>query len=139
MASVHHFALVCRDRLAMERFYTKHFGFERVRVFNPGGPDEFVMTRLGGVCLEFFEAKDAAASGPSSALGFKHICFEVDRIEPVVEGLNADGVQTGPIEDCSEHAAGLRACFFTDPDGNTIEILDGWSDQANPPRLHPAQ
>jgi len=137
MAAVQHIALVCRDRLATERFYTKHFGFRRARVFNPGRPDEFVMTRLGPVCLEFFQANQEALAArvPDERVGVRHLCFEVPKLEPKIAELKADGVEVGPIEDCSQHVEGQRICFFNDPDGNSIELLEKWEDQDNPPPL----
>jgi glyoxylase I family protein len=139
MAAVQHIAFVCRNRVALERFYTKHFGFRRARVFNAGEPDEFVMTRLGPVCIEFFQAAPQAiaqaARAPRRELGFKHLCFEVAQLEPVIEGLAKDGVEVGPIHDCSEIAPGLRAAFFADPEGNEIEILEHWADEDKAPSL----
>ncbi len=134
MTAVQHIAFYCRDRLATERFYTKHFGFRRARVFNPGRTDEFVMTRLGPVCLELFQAEDGAEA-VSSAIGFSHLCFEVPGLEPFIEALKQDGIEVGPIEDCSEHLDGQRICFFTDPDGNSVELLEKWEDEEDPPPL----
>lgn len=143
MMTVQHIAFTCRDRVAMERFYMKHFGFRRARVFNAGQPDEFVMARLGSVCIEFFQAAERAvgdqAAGekesPSAAIGFRHLCFEVPELEPVIEALGRDGVDVGPIMDCSGISPGLRAAFFNDPEGNQVEILEHWRDEENPPPL----
>jgi len=140
MATVQHIAFTCRDRVAMERFYMKHFGFRRARVFNAGQPNEFVMTRLGSVCLEFFQAGEQAAAEtgkPSSAIGFRHLCFEVPALEPVIEALKQDGVEVGPIDDSSDVVPGLRCAFFADPEGNEVEILEHWRDEDDPPRLEP--
>ncbi len=145
MTAVQHIAFTCRDRVAMERFYMKHFGFRRARVFNAGRPNEFVMTRLGSVCLEFFQAADRAAAdraageegGSSSTVGFRHLCFEVPALEPVIEALKQDGVEVGPIDDSSDVSPGLRCAFFADPDGNEVEILEHWRDEDNPPPLEP--
>ena len=55
-------ALKCADPIAIERWYTKHFGFERKRVYLPG-PDQVVVIGNGGVALELFPAKgDAPAA-----------------------------------------------------------------------------
>lgn len=139
MTAVQHIAFVCRNRVALERFYTKHFGFRRARVFNAGEPGEFVMTRLDSVCIEFFQASPQAiaqaAKTPRVELGFKHLAFEVPQIEPVIESLKRDGVDVGEIFDCSDVAPGLRAAFFADPEGNEVEILEHWADQDNAPPL----
>jgi len=139
MPALQHIAFVCRNRLAMERFYTKHFGFKRARVFNAGEPGEFVMTRLGSVCIEFFQASPQAiaqaAKTPRVEIGFKHCAFEVPRLEPVIEGLKRDGVDVGEIFDCSDVSPGLRAAFFHDPEGNQVEVLEHWADDNDPPAL----
>jgi glyoxylase I family protein len=139
MPAVQHIAFVCRNRLALERFYTKHFGFERARVFNAGEPDEFVMTRLGSVCLELFQASPQAiafaAKTPRVDVGFKHLAFEVPKLEPVIKSLKRDGVDVGEVFDCSDVSPGLRAAFFHDPEGNQVEVLENWADDDDPPAL----
>ncbi|MBN1917929.1 MAG: VOC family protein [Verrucomicrobia bacterium] len=139
MPAVQHIAFVCRNRIVMERFYAKYFGFERARVFNAGEPGEFVMTRLGSVCIEFFQASPQAialaARTPRIEVGFKHLAFEVPQLEPVVEVLKRDGVDVGEIFDCSDVSPGLRAAFFHDPEGYQVEILENWADDADPPAL----
>ena len=51
-----HIALNCRDPLATERFYAKHFGFTRARVI-PLGAEQIVFLKSGVVYLELFQAK----------------------------------------------------------------------------------
>ena len=131
MKTVQHVALNCRDLKAQEQFYTKHFGFRRSRVFNAGTPNEFIMLRLGSTCLELFSAKpdSAAQTGGEQPVGFKHLAFEVDDLDAAVAALAADGVQTEKIIDCSSVVEGLRVCFFNDPDGNRVELMQGYQDQ----------
>ena len=136
MNAMQHLAFNCKDRAAQERFYTKHLGFRRARVFNAGTPDEFVMLRLGGTCLELFQAKGLPPSAQASEqpVGFKHLAFEVPDIEAKVGEIKAAGIQTPGIIDCSSVVPGLRICFFRDPEGNPIELMQGWSDDPNPPK-----
>lgn len=131
MTALQHIAFNCRDLEKQEAFYSKHFGFRRARVFNAGKKDEFIMLRLGTVCIELFntpaEAKNS--SGGVQPVGFSHLALEVEDIQAMVNALEADGIQTEGIIDCSEHLDGLRVCFFHDPEGNRIEIMQGWKDQ----------
>ena len=130
--TVQHLALNCRDRLAQEAFYTRHFGFRRARVFLPGQPGEFIMLRLGSMCLELFGAGPAAASGQvggEQAVGFKHLAFEVPDLDAALAGLRADGVVPEPVIDAGKHVAGMRICFFRDPEGNILELMEGWEDE----------
>ena len=131
MVVFHHLALNCHDVKAQEAFYANHFGFRRVRTFRAGRPDEFVMLRSGSVCLELFPAPSAQGSQPGGepALGFRHMAFQVDDLNRAVKGLNDDGVRTEEIMDLSDLAAGLKICFFHDPEGNRIEIMEGYQDE----------
>ena len=128
MNTVQHIAFNCTDITRQEAFYTRHFGFRRSRVFNPDTPNEFIMLRLGATCLELFSASESAEAGEQN-VGFKHLAFEVPDIEAAVEKLNADGIETDEIIDCSGIVPGLRVCFFNDPDGNRIELMQGYEDQ----------
>jgi glyoxylase I family protein len=130
VSTIQHIAINCRDIKAQEEFYTKHFGFRRCRVFNAGKPGEFLMLRLGSICLEIFSADNAdSLSGGEQPVGFKHLAFEVDDIDVAVANLHADGIETQDIADCSGVIEGLRICFFNDPDGNLIELMQGFKDE----------
>jgi glyoxylase I family protein len=128
MTALHHIAFGCRDRDRSAAFYTKHFGFHRAHVHNRGKPGEFVQLRLGGVLLELFPAFDVPeeATAVPATLGFKHFSFSVDDIEAVVAGLRADGVEVEKIVELSHMAPGLRVAFCDDPDGNRIELVEGY-------------
>ena len=131
MPTTQHIAFNCVDLKAQERFFTKHFGFRRARVFNEGTPKEFVMLRLGDTCIELFSAKDESRSerGGEQPVGFTHLAFEVDDLDAAVAALHADGIATDEPIDCSAIVEGMRVCFFNDPDGNRIELMEGYQDQ----------
>lgn len=131
MSAVQHLALNCKDVKRQEAFYSRHFGFRRARVFNANTPGEFVLLRLGTVCLELFPAKAEAKAdiGKEQPIGFKHLAFEVPDLEAAIAELKADGIEPGPIIDCSKILAGMRVCFFDDPDGNRLELMQGYKDQ----------
>jgi glyoxylase I family protein len=127
-----HLAFNCRDRLAQEEFYRRHFGFQRARVFNAGQPDEFVMLRLGDLRMELFQS-DADAGGGEQDVGFKHMCFGVQDVEVKRAELLEAGVDIDEVIDCGDVVAGLKVCFFRDPEGNVVELMEGWGDQEDPP------
>lgn len=133
-ATVQHLALNCRDRFAQETFYTRHFGFRRARVIMPGQPGEFVMLRLGSLCLELFGApgQPADQGGGEQPVGFKHLAFEVADMESTLAGLRADGVVPDRVIDAGENVPGMRICFFRDPEGNILELMQGWHDEVFP-------
>jgi glyoxylase I family protein len=126
-----HVSLNCRDVAAQERFYVKHFGFQRSRTFRPGKPNQFVMLKLGSVRLELYPSDSANADqkGGEQLAGFKHLAFDAPQLEPVIESLRADGIEPDPIVDISKHISGCRVGFFRDPEGNLIEFLEGYRDE----------
>ena len=129
MAAVQHIAFNCVDRKKQEAFYSKHFGFRRSRVFNAGRPDEFVMLRLGGTCIELFSVKAGpGVRGGEQPVGFRHLAFEVPDLDAALAGLTADGIKVGDVIDCSSMLDGLRVCFFNDPEGNVLELMQGYRD-----------
>jgi len=62
-----HVLFNCIHPRELESFCSKRFGFKRARVLSPGPPAEFVMLRLGGVCIEIlpFPAQSSHSSHPS--------------------------------------------------------------------------
>ncbi|MHC4251963.1 MAG: VOC family protein [Planctomycetota bacterium] len=132
MATVQHIAFNCRDRRAQEEFYARHFGFRRARTFKAGTPKEFVVLRLAQTCIELFpagEGADEAARAGPQPVGFAHLAFEVEDLDAAVAALEADGVETEGIIDCSKLLEGFRVCFFDDPEGNRIEFMQGYKDE----------
>ena len=132
MNAIQHLAINCRDLKAQEQFYTHHFGFRRVRVFNRGTPNEFLMLRLGAACIELFAAPEEARQllAKPQPVGFSHLAFEVDDLDAAVAKLQAAGIPTDKIIDCSAIITkGARCCFFNDPDGNRLELMQGYQDE----------
>jgi glyoxylase I family protein len=134
MAAFNHIAFNCRDIPTQERFYTKHFGFKRSRVFHAGKPNEFIMLKLGTMRLELHPTdslKVSDASAGEQAIGFKHLAFDVPKLEPVIAKLKEDGVTCDAIVDCAGTIRpGARAVFFRDLEGNIIELMEGYADEA---------
>ena len=127
-----HVAFNCRDVAAQERFYTKHLGFKRSRTFHRGEPGEFIMLKLGSTRLELFPTdslKVAGANAGEQVVGFKHLAFDVPKLEPLIEALKADGVSVDPIIDCSKVSPGMRIVFFRDLEGNIIELMENYADE----------
>jgi catechol 2,3-dioxygenase-like lactoylglutathione lyase family enzyme len=62
-----------------------------------------------------------------SDIGVGHICFSVSDIDAVYEKLSAAGVKfkSSPVTISKDHpqAGGVRFCYFHDPDGTLLEIL----------------
>lgn len=134
-----HVALVCKDPLEVERFYTRHFGFRRARVYAPG-PGQVVMIRSGNVYLELFPATQEAPAPPAGGAGpeypgWRHIAFLVDDLDAKLAEMGADArITLGPL-DMSNFVPGMRVAWLADPEGNIVELNQGYEDEANPPPL----
>jgi glyoxylase I family protein len=132
-----HVALNCRDPLATEQFYTRHFGFRRARVI-PLGDEQIVFLKSGAVYLELFQAK---GDPPGAALekdgpayrGVRHLAFQVDDVDGKLAEMGAAAnITAGPM-DFGAFIPGWRTVWIADPDGNIVEISQGYTDQENPP------
>lgn len=132
-----HVGLTCNDPAAIEAFYSKHFGFRRVRVV-PLGDDQIVFIRSGTLMLEIFKAAagrpipQADKDGPPYA-GWRHIAFQVDDVDAALAALGDEvRVSLGPLE-FNDFIPGWKAVWIADPEGNIIEISQGYADQDPPP------
>jgi glyoxylase I family protein len=134
-----HMAISCKDPLAIERFYTKHFGFKRARVIPLGG-DQIVFLKSGDTYLELFQAKEQAPISPADQdgpwyPGWRHIAFQVDNVEAKLAEMGNDvKITLGPL-DFDAFIPGWHTVWIADPEGNIVEISQGYVDQENPPQL----
>jgi glyoxylase I family protein len=137
--SFNHVAISCKNPIATERFYSKHFGYERARVI-PLGDDQIVFLRSGDNYLELFSAEGerigspAEGDGPHTP-GWRHIAFKVGNVDAKLAEMGDDAVVTfGPM-DFDAFIPGWRTVWVADPDGGIIEISQGYVDEENPPPL----
>jgi len=112
----HHIALKVADVSVAKRFYTETLGF-RVQGQIPG--KEIYFIDIGGTSIELMGAEGGVEAGQPTA-GFVHLAFEVDDVDATYEELRAKGVRfTVQPRDVGD----IRLAFFTDPDGNTLELF----------------
>lgn len=136
----HHLSLTCRDLRATERFYVRHFGFVRARVVSLDGGNEIVFLRGAGIRLELFRATaDNPLRAPANDgypwPGVRNFSFEVDSVDAAVAAMGADAkVAFGPL-DFDAFIPGWRSVWLWDPDGNLVQLTQGFRDQEAPPPL----
>lgn len=136
---VAHIGIMAADPIALEKFYSKYFGFERTRVYAPG-PDQVVMLKLNDFYLEIFKAAETRQGPAPTEAGpeypcWRHLCFQVDDLDTTLKEIgNAASVTLGPA-DMSEFIAGMKVAWLADPEGNIIELNQGYVDEKNPPPL----
>jgi glyoxylase I family protein len=133
-----HVAISCKDPLAIERFYSRHFSFKRARVV-PLGEDQIVFLKMGDIYLELFRATKEAPVSPVGGTGpeypgWRHIAFMVDDVDAKLAEMGNDAkITLGPV-DFDNVIPGWRTAWLADPEGNIIEISQGYVDQENPPQ-----
>jgi glyoxylase I family protein len=129
-------ALSCHDPQAVERFYTKHFGFARARVI-PLGDDQIVFIKSGDIYLELFRAEGQAPAPPANGdgthhPGWRHIAFQVDDVDAALAAMGHEArITLGPL-DFDAVIPGWRTVWVADPEGNVVEISQGYRDEENP-------
>ena len=134
-----HVALNCKDPIAIERFYTQHFGFKRARVYDPG-PKQVVVIKAGSLSLELFSAVGEAPTWPAGKAGpeyqgLRHLAFLVDDLDAKLAELGASvNIDLGPV-DMSQYIRGMHVAWVADPEGNILELSQGYVEEDNPPLL----
>lgn len=132
-----HVAMGCNDPIAIERFYTKYFGFKRARVI-PVGAEQIVFIKSGNMYLELFQTKEESPLPPPEKdgpqyPGLRHLAFKVDNVDAKLAemGVNAK-ITLGPLN-FDDMIPGWRTVWIADPEGNIVEISQGYIDEENPP------
>lgn len=134
-----HVAISCKDAIATEKFYTKYFGFKRARVV-PLGEEQIVFIKLGEMYLELFQANGESPVPPTNNDGpqypaWRHLAFQVDDVDAKLAEMDGDAkITLGPLS-FDDFIPGWRTVWVADPNGNIVEISQGYVDQDNPPLM----
>ncbi|WP_433889483.1 VOC family protein [Streptomyces sp. CA-111067] len=130
-----HTALNCTDLARTEEFYTRWFGFRRVRAIDLGDT-QIVFLKLGDAYLELFsgtavgaaDGRQAKADGPDLPGHTRHLAFQTDDVDAVLREMGpAAEVTHGPL-DFDGFIPGWRSVWLADPDGVTVEVSQGYQD-----------
>jgi glyoxylase I family protein len=88
--------------------------------------------------LELFRATEKAPTlppqndGPAWP-GVRHLAFQVADVDAKLDELGPDArVNLGPLE-FHDSIPGWKTVWVRDPEGNVVEISQGFVDQENPP------
>jgi glyoxylase I family protein len=129
-----HVGITAKNPAALEAFYTKYFGFRRARVLTGGKNPIVFLKNPEGVYLELFAAEDESPIPPPEANGYRfpglrHMAFQVDDVDAVLEEMAGDAViSLGPLA-LDKYAPGWRVVWVKDPEGNIVEIGQGYRDE----------
>lgn len=120
LSKLGHVLLRVADLERSKRFYVDVLGFQ-VAEENPG--DTFLTLGENGHTLDLVQHPNPeSAPRPSrEQIGLNHIAFQVesyDGLRAAYEGLQRHGVE---IQSAVDHVS-QRSLYFSDPDGNRLEI-----------------
>ncbi len=125
----HHIGVMAKDPERLEQFYTTYFGFKRVKVFVPG-PGQIVTIKSGALAIEIFTAEQEAPETPIEAGPlypcWRHVCFSVKDLDAKLKEMGEDAKITKGPEDLGVLIPGMKVAWLADPEGNIIELNEGW-------------
>jgi glyoxylase I family protein len=90
--------------------------------------------------IEIFQAEGEAPVPPASGdgphyPGWRHLAFQVDDVDAKIAEMGDDArITRGPLS-FDAFIPGWRTVWMTDPEGNIVEISQGYVDQESPPAL----
>ena len=122
---VHHIAIICSNYQKSKSFYIDTLGFTALReVYREDRKSYKLDLALTGVYLiELFSFENAPAR-PSypEATGLRHLAFEVEDLDEVVQILKNKMVIAEPIR--TDEFTNKRFTFIADPDNLPIELYE---------------
>ncbi|MFH2142192.1 MAG: VOC family protein [Bacteroidota bacterium] len=130
-----HIGVTCNNPAKFEDFYSEYFGFKRVKSVLLDNNKELIFLKDdNNFCFEVFPMDEerpvpqAEGDGPHYP-GWRHIAFIVENVDTKLVEMGNDAVITlGPIT-LDEYTKGWKAVWIKDPEGNIIEICQGYKDE----------
>jgi glyoxylase I family protein len=135
-------AFTCKDAIATEKFYSKHFGFKRARLAKLPDGEQIVFLKMpdSAFYLELFQAKEesplpVATNDGHQFPSVRHLAFKVCSVDVKLSEMGDDAkITLGPLS-FDDYIPGWRTAWIADPDGRIIELSQGFVDEENPPQL----
>lgn len=125
LSKVHHIAIICTDYSVSKAFYIDVLGLTVIREVYREERESYKLDLAlnGAYIIELFSFPDPPKrpSRPEAA-GLRHLAFEVDDLNAVVEMLKQKGVEAEPIR--IDEFTGKRFTFIADPDCLPIEFYE---------------
>lgn len=124
-SKVHHIAIICSDYDKSKKFYTESLGLKVInevyRSERKSYKCDLALNDNYVIELFSFPNPPSRVSRPE-ATGLRHLAFEVNNIESVIENLYQKGIKTEPVR--IDEYTGKKFTFFFDPDQLPIEIYE---------------
>jgi lactoylglutathione lyase len=117
MAKLDHVGIYVSDLKKSVSFYQNLFGFPVVMEFT-SGEAKIKMLDLGLGKLELVQRPGSPGTPPDG--NWSHLAIDEPQFDLVLEKLEERSIETRLVTMDN----GNRLCFFSDPDGHVIEIMD---------------
>ena len=117
--------LIVRNMDACRRFYGETLGLPFEGEMPLGGAGRMYRYLIGTTVLKLLTADEQTPAGPSgmrAQTGLRYFTISVPDIEAAVERVREQGIE--PSLPIREIRPGVRIAMLTDPDGNTVELLE---------------
>jgi glyoxylase I family protein len=125
ITQVHHIAIICSDYARSKTFYTEVLGFEIIQEVYRETRDSYKLDLAlnGQYIIELFSFPNPPAR-PSrpEACGMRHLAFQVEDLDLVVQAIKAQNLAIEPIR--VDEFTGKRFTFMADPDDLPIEFYE---------------
>ena len=122
---IHHIALICSNYEISKKFYTEILGLEIINEIYREERESYKLDLAlhGNYCLELFSFPNPPKR-PSKpeATGLRHLAFEVDNLEIVINHLIRHNLEVKPIR--IDEITNKRFTFTSDPDDLPIEFYE---------------
>ena len=115
--ATHHVAVFTQNFGAMEQFYCQTLG---LRVTKRWDDVTIIFIDIGSTTIELIGRETAPASR-STPGAINHIALHVDDVDASYAELISAGVK---IKSAPANFKDVRICFFFDPDGNSLELVE---------------
>ena len=125
ITQVHHIAIICSDYDRSKAFYTEVLGFDIIQEVYRETRDSYKLDLAlnGQYIIELFSFPNPPVR-PSrpEACGMRHLAFQVEDLDLVVQEINAQKIAIEPIR--VDEFTGKRFTFMADPDDLPIEFYE---------------
>lgn len=122
---VHHIAIICSNYQVSKQFYTKVIGLEILSETYRIEKNSYKLDLAlnGNYVVELFSFPNPTKR-PSrpEATGLRHLAFEVNNLEEVVNKMDSLNIGIEPIR--IDEFTGKKFTFVADPDGLPIEFYE---------------
>jgi glyoxylase I family protein len=129
MLSIHHVSLSVSDLTTSIAFYSRLGFAEVLRWRSDDGSLTIVHLKLRAFILELFNYSRPVPHPPDRSLdddlrviGVRHFALRTASLAGTVTALKANGLSL--YRDITEGRTGISYCFFRDPDGIFVEIVE---------------